>query len=524
MASSALGSHQHIVRSSATELATRIARREHSAQEVVEAHIQRIEEVNPRINSMTVTRFDEARLEAQQADEALSAGNNVGPLHGVPITVKEMFAVQGTNSTIGLTHVNDAGGRADVDAPLVQRLRRAGAIILGKTNVPQLMYFHETDNPVCGRTDNPWNRQRTAGGSSGGEAAMIAAGGSPLGLGSDLGGSIRVPCHFCGLTGLKPTSGRLTQRGSFETLRGMTTISFQPGPMARRVEDLAVALDVLTQPVDDQLDHDAAPSRVEDFRGVDVSRLKIGVFADHEFFPVAPPVRRAIGKAVGTLVDTGATMEEFAPPDFETAIGAYLSIMSADGGADFRRLLRGSQVDARIRKMLFLSRIPQFIRKGLAAAVSGCGQRRWSYALRNSGPRSADGAWQLGKYRRDYTQRVAALMRDLRLDAILLPPHALPAFRHGQSIDLILSACYAFWPNLLEMPAGVVPVTRIADDEPLTRRKPGIDVVDRAARWAELDSSGLPLGVQVVAPHWREDVVLAVMQAIQRRVHFICEP
>lgn len=229
----------------AWDIAQRIKAGDLSAREVVEEHIRRIEDVNPRLNAVVVPLFDRALGEAAAADAACARGEPLGPLHGVPITIKEQFLVAGTPTTAGLP--SRVGHRAMSDGPLVGRLREAGAIVLGKTNVSQLMIYHESDNPVYGRTNNPWSLERAPGGSSGGEAAIIAAGGSTLGLGSDFGGSIRVPAHFCGLHGLRPTAGRLTNLDTpVEFFTGQEAIMPQTGPMARTVEDLALAMKVLT--------------------------------------------------------------------------------------------------------------------------------------------------------------------------------------------------------------------------------------------------------------------------------------
>ncbi len=197
---------------------------------------------------MVVSLFDRALDEADAADAARSRGEPLGPLHGVPVTIKEQFLVADTPTTVGLP--SRASHRAAGDGPLVRRLRQAGAIVLGKTNVSQMLIYHESDNPVYGRTNNPWDPERTPGGSSGGEAAIVAAGGSPLGLGGDFGGSIRVPAHFSGVHGLRPTAGRLTvldtPGGIFPA--GQEAIIPQPGPMARTVEDLALAMQVLAAP------------------------------------------------------------------------------------------------------------------------------------------------------------------------------------------------------------------------------------------------------------------------------------
>jgi fatty acid amide hydrolase len=195
----------------AAEIAHRVASGELSARDVVEACISRMERVNGRLNALAVPLFEQARAAATAADAARDRGDALGPLHRMPVTIKDMFDTAGTATTAGLT--GRAARVVDADSPLVERLRRAGAIVLGKTNVQQLGMLFETDNPVYGRTNNPWDPGRSPGGSSGGEAALIAAGGSPLGLGSDGGGSTRQPCHCCGIHGLKPTGGRLTMRG-----------------------------------------------------------------------------------------------------------------------------------------------------------------------------------------------------------------------------------------------------------------------------------------------------------------------
>src|SRR5579859_2867699 len=231
---------------SAAGLAQAIATRKLSAVEAVDAHIARIEQVNPELNAVVVSLFDDARIRARQADQ-IPAGER-GPLHGVPVTVKECFDVAGTPSTAGLTA--RAGHRAHTDAPLVAGLRQAGAIILGKTNVSQLLMYVESDNPVYGRTNNPLDLERSPGGSSGGEGAIVAAGGSALGLGTDIGGSVRVPAHSCGIHSLKPTPGRLSVTGTVDIIgqAARTAIPDSGGLLARDVGDLRLALDVLSPP------------------------------------------------------------------------------------------------------------------------------------------------------------------------------------------------------------------------------------------------------------------------------------
>ncbi|MBF6591940.1 MAG: amidase, partial [Ktedonobacterales bacterium] len=214
---------------SARELAGRIARGEVTAVEAVEAHIARIEQVNPAINAVVVMRYERARAEARAADQARARDEALGPLHGVPITIKESLDLTGTPATFGIP--TRARVLATADDLYVARMRAAGAIILGKTNVAQLLLYIESDNPVYGRTNNPWNAARAVGGSSGGQAALLAAGGSPLGLGTDIGGSLRYPATFCGIASIKPTAGRTPDQGRFSAHLGQRAIVSQVGPM-----------------------------------------------------------------------------------------------------------------------------------------------------------------------------------------------------------------------------------------------------------------------------------------------------
>ena len=274
----------------ATELAQAVRDRRASAREVVKAHIDRVEAVNGRLNAVVIPLFERAMAEADSADEAVARGERLGPLHGVPITVKELFEVAGTDATFGLR--NRIGIPSTRDGPLVSKLRRAGAIIIGKTNVPQLMLAHETDSYAYGRASNPWDLDRTPGGSSGGEAAIVAAEGSPLGLAGDMGGSIRVPAHFCGIHGLKPTSGLLTNDDSpaqrMWTFAGQQAIIPQPGPLARSVADLGLAMKVLSTSSESTME---PPAPVRQADAVRLDGLRLGVYTDDSLFPVAPAMR-----------------------------------------------------------------------------------------------------------------------------------------------------------------------------------------------------------------------------------------
>lgn len=507
---------------SAAEIARRVARREISASEIARAFIARIEAVNPRLNAVVVPRFEQALKEAAAADERQSRGEPLEPLHGVPITVKECFYLAGSPSTIGLTSPQYRQV-IEKDGLPVARMRRAGAIVLGKTNLPQLMIWHESDNPVYGRTNNPWDLGRTCGGSSGGEAAIIAARGAPLGIGNDLGGSIRVPCHFCGIHGIRPTSLRMTRSGSSRTLRGFETFITQTGPMARHVEDLWLSLQALTDASDGFVASDVVPAALPNPADVDVSKLKIAAWTNDGVFPPSPAVVRAVREAAAHLLQCGAEVIELEPAEVEQqfrtseAFDLYCSLIGADGGADARRLSRGSKLDPRVARLLWIAGLPLPLRAIVVGGLRRTGQHWMARLVNHARPRSTDSYWQLVERKNQLVVQVIANMRQQRIDALLCPPHALPAMPHVKAFDLLAAASYAMVINLLGLPSGNVSTTRVTAGEDSSRPQ-AHDTVLRKARLTDEGSVGLPVGVQVSSLPWREDVVLAIMGVIEKCV------
>ncbi len=503
---------QTLTRLSAVELAHRIANGEISAVEAVEAHIARIEEVNGRLNAVVVRRYDQARAEARATDDRRARGESLGPLGGVPITIKESFDLAGTPATYGIPA--RSGALAAHDDLYVSRLRQAGAIILGKTNVPQLLLYIETDNPLYGRTNNPWNLDRSPGGSSGGQAAIIAAGGSPLGLVSDIGGSIRVPASFCGLASIKPTAGRLEDPADFGIAPGQRAIVSQVGAMARRVDDVALALEILNG---GRAPAVVPPAPLGDSASVDLASLRIAYYADDGTFAVAPAVRRAVIEAAGILAGRGAQVVEWRPPNVAQALDIFFGILGADGGAHGRRMLRGSKKDPRMALLLLLaarSRPTLAVLGGLARAT---GQRHLAAMLHAFGRHSADAYFTVVAAQAAYQRQFASALDSDDggpFDLIVCPAAALPAIPHGASRDLVTAGGYSALYNVLGYPAGVVPFTRVRPEEAMPRKR-SLDLAEAAARKTELGSAGLPVGVQIVARPWREHLVLAAMRAVE---------
>jgi fatty acid amide hydrolase len=505
-------------------MARQLAGRKISSVELVQAHIARIEAVDPKINAVVIRRFDEALREAAAADaqlatQARSVSEGLPPLLGVPITVKECFHLAGTPCTIGL----DSEQRKQVfaeDGILIRRLKRAGAVILGKTNVPQLMIWHECDNPVYGRSNNPWDLNRTCGGSTGGEAAIVAARGSPLGLGNDLGGSIRIPSHFCGIHGLKPTSLRLPRGGVVVTITGFEGFVTQPGPLARHVEDLQLAMGVLADYSDGHVAGDVAPCRMGDPSAVRIDQLKIATLVDDGVFAPSTAIQRAVRDAGAALRKRGAEVVELsaaqvaAPQSLNELFDLYCTMISADGAADWRRFTRGSTVDWRVWRMTTLAGLWPLTRLAVVLGLKAAGQRWMARMVDLARPRSADEFWSLSKRKNEFIETILGRLREQRIDAILCPAHALPAMQHNKGFDLLPAASYAFAFNLLGLPAGVVSLTRVREGEDHSRQD-SRDAVLHQAYEVDRDSVGLPVSVQVAALPWRDDVTLAIMAALE---------
>ena len=506
----------------ASEIAQHIKAGDLSACEAVEAHIARIEAVNPKINALVVPLFEQARQAADAADAAQRRGEALGPLHGVPITIKEQFLVKDTATTFGL--VSHKHHRATADGPLVKRLRDAGAIVLGKTNVSQLLIYIEADNELYGRTNNPWNLDRTPGGSSGGEAAIIAAGGSPLGLGGDVGGSIREPAHFCGIHGLKPTAGRLT---IFDTPPGFFSLGLteaippQCGPMARSVADLALAMEVLAAPGQERFEPAIAPVPWPNWRTVSLRGLRVAMYTDDGYFQAAPAIRRVVLEAAEALRAQGVQVESWTPPDVSEAMRYFFSIFSADAFSGMRHALGTDRPAPQIAGLLQSNKIPRAARKFLAGRMRASGRVRLSRLVEETGALSTEAYWKLLHDRANYRLHFYEALEAGRFDAIICPPTSLPALLHGSTASLPDFDSYARVFNVLGMPAGVVAASRVRAGEE-SDRPASKDPVEQMAAQVERGSAGLPIGVQVAARHWREDIVLALMGALE--THFRLQP
>src|SRR5437667_7407284 len=452
---------------SAVQIAEQIRKKKISPVELVQAHLRKIEKLNPVLNAFVQIDGEGALRQARQAEAAVNRGANLGPLHGVPISIKSSIEVAGFRCEAG-TKLRQ-GTVASQDAPLVSRLRDAGVIILGTTNTPELLMAWETDNLLYGRTNNPWDLTRTPGGSSGGEAAAIASGMSAAGVGSDGGGSIRVPAHFSGICGLKPTPGRIPATGHYPNSVGPFALLGVVGPMARTVGDLKVLFEVMQGP--DYGDPSSAPVPVRWPGEDELKKIRVGYFEDDGRTPVTAETRTAVESAAQALRRAGFKVERFRPEGLELARQLWWNFFGIAGGMLLGPMTKGREAD--------LSPILKEFLSWVAAEPTHTGHTLLD-------------AW----IQRDLVRmQVFQQMRDYPI--LLSPVAAVPAFRHGerswkidgQTVRYLDAWSYTEWFNLLGTPAAVVPVAQSAE--------------------------GLPIGVQISGLPWEEETVLAVAAALE---------
>jgi Asp-tRNA(Asn)/Glu-tRNA(Gln) amidotransferase A subunit family amidase len=453
---------------SARQMASGIRDGRFSATELLEAHLSQIARWNPKLNAFVSVDESRARSQARHADEAVSRRQRLGPLHGVPITIKSSIDVAGLLCEAG-TRIR-RGYVPSSDAPLVWRLKQAGAIVLGNTTVPEFLMAWETHSGLYGRTNSPWDFERTPGGSSGGEAAAIASCCSAAGIGSDGGGSIRVPAHFSGICGLKPTPGRIPATGHFPPSIGPFALVGVVGPMARTVGDLQLLFQAAAGP--DNGDPSAAPVVLRTLDAASLRQTPIGYFEDDGRIRVTPETRRAIRHAVRILADAGFRIEPFRPEGLDEARRLWHVLFIEAGAMVLRQAYagRGQEMYSIVREIIELT-----------AALP---------------PLTSDRLLE-AQFQRDIV-RARFLDQMERYPMLLCPANAIPAFRHGerswsvegQTVNYLDAPSYSQWFNLLGNPAAVVPVDR--SDE------------------------GLPIGVQIVGRPWDDERVLAVAALLEQ--------
>lgn len=440
-------------------MATAIRQGKVSSVELTNAFIARIEAVNPVLNALVMPTFDLARKYAERADQDLAKGELHGCLHGVPMTVKDSLDTFDAVTTWGTLGRRDF--RPGADATAVARLRGEGAILLGKTNTPEFTLSFKTDNLVYGPTRNPHDPERTPGGSSGGAAALIASGATPFDLGTDTGGSIRVPCHFSGIAGIKPTSGRVPCTGNALPISGLTARLSQVGPMARCVADLALLLDIIAGP--DNQDPYCIPAQQLNYNDVDVSTLRVAWHSDNGICTPEPAIVAAVESAKGLLESEGISVTEARPTGLEMSQLVSARVFNADDGLQLENLLE----DARTKQASpLLTGRPKNAPESSARDVA---------TIMN--------VWD------NYRSSMLSFFDDF--DVLICPVNATTAIPLDAPIDFSAFS-YTLAYNMTGWPGTVIR--------------------------AGTDDNHLPVGIQIVAAPFREDHSLAVSQWLEERL------
>ncbi len=444
---------------SATAMAVAIREKRTSSTELTRMCLTRIAAVNPQLNAVVQVCEEKALRDATELDRALEGGELIGPLHGVPFTLKDAIETEGVICTGGTE------GRSKYiptqDATVVERLRTAGAILLGKTNCPELGWAWEADNLIYGRTNNPYDLALSPGGSSGGESAIIAAGGSAFGLGSDAGGSVRFPAHCTGIASIKPTSGRVPRTGHFPGPGGLLDSLWQIGPLARNVEDLDLVLHVIAGA--DQGDPAIVPMPMGRACNVDLRHLRVAYHTDNGIESPSVEISDTVKRAATALRASGIRVEEARPPVIDQTYDIYLGLFTADGGACVESVLNAAgttHVHPLMQRVLDLQRAGG---KSVAELSELIG--RW------------DG------FRREMLDFMSSY------DAILCPVSSAVEMEHGSTYDHLSRFSYTMTFNLTGWPAALVR--------------------------AGTTEQGMPIGVQIAARPWREDVALALAKVLQ---------
>ncbi len=449
-------------------MAAEVRGRNVSPRELIRSHLDRIERLNPQVNALVHVDTENAARAAQAAETAVMHKAELGPLHGVPVTIKSCIDVEGWPCEAG-TRLR-SGKVASGDAPLVARLKKAGAIPLGNSNTPELLMAYETDNALYGRTNNPWDAERTPGGSSGGESAAIAGCLSPAGVGSDGGGSIRIPAHFTGICGLKPTPGRIPTTGHFPCSAGPFALIGVVGPMARTVADLQLLFRVMAGP--DDGDPHSIPAGVTGLTQKEARRITVGWFEDDGSTPVTEETRNAVRQAVDCLREEGFQVSPFRPAGLVQARQLWWDVFGRAGA-----LMLASLVDGRETELSPL--LKEFL-----ALVS------------RDAPLTLDDLLKVWVEQDRLRARWLSEMR--RFPALICPVCSVPAFRHAErewmignkGVKYLDAMTYTQWFNILGVPAAVVPVGRSPE--------------------------GLPIGVQVVGRPYEDEAVLAIAAIVEK--------
>ncbi|XP_030584230.1 vitamin D3 hydroxylase-associated protein-like [Archocentrus centrarchus] len=498
---------------SLSELTKQLKEGSLSPEDVLHSYMEKTLNVNKKLNCCT-----EILLES--LDQLKTVGSNKeGLLYGVPVSIKENVAFKNHDCSCGV--VINLDQPAEKDSVLVEVLKKQGAIPFVKTNLPQGLLSYDCSNPIYGQTVNPHNPQKTSGGSSGGEGALIGGGGSLLGIGTDIGGSIRIPASFCGICGFKPTAGRLSLQGLRPIYRGQKAVLSSPGPMARDVDSLALCMQALLCDHMFSLDPTVPPLpfNMEIYRSS--KPLRIGYFESDGDMQPSPSMARGIREVKALLEQAGHTLVPYRPLKINQIMPELIvKSLFADGATTLLQKLKGGPVDPCLKTQVFTYGLPKWLKKILSFLLKPVSPRGSANMNALCGLRSVPDLWKQHAAVEDYIHETIAQWRSCNID-VLLCPMIGPAynFLYCGKISTILG--YTMLYNLLNFPAGVVTVSTVtAEDEEELKHYKGYyqDKWDKLFKEAVSGGEGLPVAVQCVALPWQDELCLRFMKEVEQLV------
>ncbi|MCI4375046.1 hypothetical protein PGIGA_G00104510 [Pangasianodon gigas] len=477
---------------------------------VLHAYMEKALEVNKKLNCATAVLTESLK----QLEDIES--HKDGLLYGIPISIKDNVDYEGYDSSCGvLTKLDDPAVK---DSVVVSVLKKQGAIPFIKTNIPQGLLNYECSNPIYGRTVNPCNLEKTCGGSSGGEGALIAGGGSILGLGTDIGGSIRIPAAFCGICGLKPTNNRISVHGLSSCVKGVKTAMSAVGPLARDVESLALCMRALLCTDMFALDPTVPPIPFNQQVYESSEPLRIGYYENDGYLQPSPSMSRALRETKELLEKAGHTLIPFNPPRIFTAFHEFVARGGlADGAVTLLKHFKEGPVDPGLQHQVSHWGLPKFMKKMISLLLRPIYPRMAAVIHATCGVSSPADLWKQHKEVEDYIHETLAEWRKLELD-VLLCPMLGPAYSFNYTGKLNSALSYVALYNVLNFPVGVVPVTEVtAEDEDQLKHYRGNfgDVWDKLFVKAIRGGVGLPIAVQCVALPWQEEMCLRLMREVE---------
>lgn len=482
----------------------------YTAKEVLHAYQAKALEVDEKTNCI-----NEIIEEAEGWADELDSSPSKRPLHGIPISIKDNISVKGHDCTLGL--VKYLNKPEQVDAKYVKFLKEAGAVPFVKTNVPQTLLSFHCGNPVFGLTVNPLDPLRTTGGSSGGEGALIRLGGSIVGMGSDIGGSLRIPSHMCGICCLKPTCNRVSGVNVRKSMEGVVGVIGVSGPMSREVDGVVQIMRVLLSENMFLDDPDLVPIPFQEDLYSSEKPLKIGYYVDDGIITPTPGCQRAVREAKAMLERRGHELIPFTIPDPWKAYNLTFRLLCADGQQYLRQRWENDLVEPSMRISHCVAQLPGWIRK-LMSVFIGIFSPRTALLASQTGSTAFE-VWKDMYEREKYLQTFYALWKEKELDAMLAPGFSLPAPPHAAPSKISPAAFTTMIYNLLNLPAGTVPVTEESEqDQAQLKYYRTDDVYFKLVKKATLGATGMPIGVQIVSLPWKDELVLRLMKEIENEM------